>query len=59
MNETYGFLKNFLSSQGNSAPTFSQFSRFFDDFDYNQDGQISKSEMAVFFRKFLKNSRSP
>ena len=55
MKETYAFLKNFLSDQGIDVPTMSVFSRFFQEFDINQDGYISKSEMANFFRKFLRN----
>jgi len=29
------------------------FNRFFNEFDINQDGVISKGEMARFFRKFM------
>lgn len=31
------------------------FNRFFREFDINQDGVISKKEMAKFFKEFLKN----
>lgn len=55
MNETFTFLKNFLSNQGIAIPTMSVFSRFFEEFDINQDGYISKPEMANFFRKFMMN----
>ena len=55
MNETYAFLRNFLSKQGIDVPTMQVFTRFFEEFDVNQDGYISKPEMASFFRKFLRN----
>ena len=55
MNETYAFLRNFLSKQGIDVPTMQVFTRFFEEFDVNQDGYISKPEMASFFRKFLMN----
>jgi Ca2+-binding EF-hand superfamily protein len=34
------------------------FNRFFGEFDTNQDGVISKGEMARFFKKFFGDQRT-
>ena len=51
--ETFRFLNDILSDQGQPQATLSMFNRFFNEFDINQDGVISKGEMARFFRKFM------
>ena len=51
--ETMNFLKNFLREHNQPAPTMTQFNRFFQEYDLNRDGVISKSEMARFFKHFV------
>lgn len=44
--ETLRFLNDILAQQGKPHATLSMFNRFFTEFDLNQDGVISKGEMA-------------
>ena len=40
--ETLNFLKNFLKEHNQAPPTMTQFNRFFNEYDLNRDGVISK-----------------
>ena len=53
--ETLRFVNDFLAQRAQPPATVPQFSRFFDKFDVNGDGVLSKAEMARFIKLFLKD----
>lgn len=51
--ETLKFLNAFMKSRGKPPVTNYQFRKFFEEFDVNKDGLISKAEMAQFVKLFM------
>lgn len=48
--ETANFMRDYMSSQRMPPPSMQTFQRFFEEFDKNRDGVISKLEMARFVK---------
>ena len=51
--ETLRFLNAFLLQRGRPPTNNYQFKKFYEKFDVNKDGYISKSEMAQFVKLFI------
>lgn len=51
--ETLNLLDDVVSAQGKKQTSMEEFVRFFDEFDVNGDGVISKRECAVFIKQLL------
>ena len=55
--EALGLLNELLANRGQPPATAAQFNRFFSEIDINNDGVISKAEMARFCKNFINDSQ--
>lgn len=55
--ETLALLDELLAQRGQPPATVAQFNRFFAEVDINNDGVLSKAEMAKFCKNFINDSQ--
>ena len=58
-NETLRFLNHILAQEGKPKATIYYFNKFFKEIDINNDGVVSKAEMARFLRMYLNADIDP
>ena len=51
--ETLNFLNDFLVQRGQPPATVAKFNKFFAEIDLNQDGYVSRTEMAYFIQGYM------